>query len=59
MEWGIEIDCLWHRDKNYVLLRNGSTIQKYDCIKSEKNMAPFKSLFSFHVFFSFLKKYKL
>lgn len=21
---------------NYVLLRNGSTVQKYDCIKSEK-----------------------
>lgn len=36
----------WHRDKNYVLLRSGSTVQKYDCIKSVKNMAPFKIAFS-------------
>lgn len=36
----------WHRHENYVLLRNGSTVQKYDCIKSMKNMAPFKIAFS-------------
>lgn len=54
-----EIVYLWHRDKNNVLLSNGSIVQKYDCIQPVKNMAPLKTAFSFLLLYIpfFLKIY--